>query len=147
MHFKFDGLWREGPSIIIGDDCFIGPNCEFNIRKRITVGNDCLIASGVRFIDGDHGTAVGTPMRLQPATEGEIRIQDDVWIGVNAVILKGVTIGQGAIIGAGAVVTRSVPSLTIVGGIPAREIRRREKPEVPGEVAFQAKPEIAQDQK
>jgi acetyltransferase-like isoleucine patch superfamily enzyme len=125
VYLKFDGLWQEGPSIIIGDDCFIGSNCEFNIRMRIMIGNECLIASGVRFIDGDHGAALGTPMRRQSGTVAEIGIEDDVWIGANAVILKGVTIGKGAIVGAGAVVTRSVPPLAIVVGIPAREIGRR----------------------
>ena len=65
-------------------------------------------------------------MWQQPiASRGDIVLEDDVWLGVNAVVMDGVTIGQGAIVGAGAVVTHDVPPFTIVGGVPARIIGRR----------------------
>jgi acetyltransferase-like isoleucine patch superfamily enzyme len=68
------------------------------------------------------------PMWQQPLTSrGDIVLEDDVWLGVNAVVLDGVKIGQGAIVGAGAVVTRDVPPFAIVGGVPARIIGSREK--------------------
>ena len=125
VFFKFDGIWQTGPRIIIGNHCFIGQNCEFNIRQEIRIAADCLIASGVKFIDHDHGTELGTPMRLQEGQEAAIAVESDVWIGTNAVILKGVTIGRGAIVAAGAVVNRSVLPYSIVGGIPARPIAMR----------------------
>ena len=58
IFFKFDGIWQPGPSIIVGDGVFIGRGCEFNIRQRIDIGNDSLIASGCKFIDRDHGIAL-----------------------------------------------------------------------------------------
>ncbi|MDP3911445.1 MAG: DapH/DapD/GlmU-related protein [Gemmatimonadales bacterium] len=78
--------------------------------------------------DGDRrGLTIDTPIRLQgPGEVRPIRIADDVWIGTRAIILPGVTIGEGAIIAAGAVVTTSVPARMIVGGNPARIIRCRD---------------------
>ena len=126
IQFKFDGIWNPGPSIVIGHRTFIGGNCEFNIRRRIAIGSDCLIAAGTRFIDHDHGTGPESPIRLQRSHEAEIVVEDDVWIGANTIILRGVHIGSGAIVAAGAVVTKSVASRTIVGGVPARVIGQRE---------------------
>jgi acetyltransferase-like isoleucine patch superfamily enzyme len=125
IFFKFDGIWCPGPSIIIGDGVFIGTGVEFNIKNRITVGDNSLIASGARFIDHDHGTLSKALMRKQQCVEKPIQIGSDCWIGVNAVILKGVNIGNGAVIGAGAVVTKSVPPYEIWGGVPAIKIGTR----------------------
>lgn len=125
--FKFDGPWMEGPRIRIGDRCFIGRNCEFNIKCGIDIADDSLIASGCRFVDHDHGIDLGSLMRLQPGPVSAISVGRDVWIGANAVILKGVNIGSGAIIGAGAVVTKSVPAKEIWAGVPARKIGLRGK--------------------
>ena len=132
IFFKYDGYWQPGPSIQIGSGVFIGRGCEFNIRRRIEIGRDCLIASGCKFIDHDHEMAVGDlPMNKQPCPDGEIILGDDVWLGVNVVVLKGVTIGRGAVVGAGAVVTKSIPSYEIWAGIPARRIGERQNAEGP----------------
>jgi len=126
IFFKYDGWWQSGPCIVAGDRVFIGSGCEFNIRKRIEIGNDCLIASGCRFIDHDHGMTVdGGPMNSLPCEDGEIELKEDVWVGVNSVVLKGVSIGQGAVVAAGAVVTKSIPPYEIWAGIPARKIGSR----------------------
>lgn len=125
VYFKYDGIWSPGRSIRLGDNVFIGCNTEFNINTGITVGNDSLIASGCRFVDHNHGIALDDLMRIQHSTKAEITIGSDVWIGFNAVILKGVTIDNGAIVAAGAVVTRSIPALEIWGGIPAVKIGNR----------------------
>ena len=122
IFFKFDGIWCPGPSIVIGDNVFIGRGCEFNIKKSIHVGNDSLIGSGTKFIDHDHGIQLGQLMRKQSGPEAAIVIGADVWIGGNVIVLKGVTIGDGAIVGAGAVVTKPVGSLEIWAGIPAKKI-------------------------
>ena len=119
------GVWRPGPAITVGDRCYVGRGVDFNCRERIAVGNDCLIAAGCRLIDHDHGMAVGEPMRAQVGPEGAITVEDDVWLGANVVVLKGVTIGRGAVVAAGAVVTRSVPAYEIWGGVPAKRLGGR----------------------
>ncbi len=114
------GIPKPGPSIIIGSNCYIGRSAEFNVRRMVFLGNDCLIAAGVRFVDHDHGTKIGELMRVQVGAEAPIVVGTDVWIGANAIVLKGVKIGDGAVVAAGAVVTKSIPSNEIWGGVPAR---------------------------
>ncbi len=127
IYFKFDGIWQPGLAIKIDDNTFIGSHTEFNITKEIVIGSDCLIASGCRFIDHDHGYADRTiSMNKSTAgTEAGITIAEDVWLGCNVVILKGVTIGKGAIVAAGAVVNNSIPEYEVWGGIPARKLSER----------------------
>ena len=98
IYFKYDGIWAPGPSIVIRDRVFLGFGCEFNARRRIEIGADCVIASGCKFIDHDHGSARrDIPMREQPhGAEAEIILAEDVWLGVNVSVLKGVRIGRGA---------------------------------------------------
>lgn len=89
IYFKYDGIWAPGPSIILGDRVFVGFGCEFNVRRRLEIGADCLIASGCKFIDHDHGMAREVPMREQSAgAEAEIVLEEDVWLGVNVAVLK-----------------------------------------------------------
>jgi acetyltransferase-like isoleucine patch superfamily enzyme len=125
ISFKFDGIRKPGPSIFIGDHVFIGSGCEFNIRLRIDVGSDSLIASGCRFVDHDHGVEPGRLMREQHGPEKAIKIGKNVWLGCNVVVLKGVEIGEGAVVAAGAVVTKSIAGNEIWAGIPARKIGER----------------------
>ena len=124
-YFKFDGIYSPAKSILLGSGTFIGANCEFNITDKITIGEKCLIASGCKFIDHDHGMSLGTTMNVQKPTVSPIIIEDDVWIGVNSIILKGITIKKGAIVAAGSVVTRNVGEYEIVGGVPAKFIKSR----------------------
>ena len=125
VYFNFTGPYSEGVGILIGDGCFIGTGCEFNISSRITIGRSCLIASGTRFIDHDHGMNAELPMKGQPEVRADITIGSDVWIGANAVVLRGVSIGDGAVVAAGSVVTKPVPAYCVVGGVPARPLRSR----------------------
>jgi acetyltransferase-like isoleucine patch superfamily enzyme len=125
IYLKYDGVWKRGPSIIINDRVFIGSGCEFNIRKGLIIGSDCLIASGCRFIDHDHGMRLGQLMGPQPGQEKEIKIGRDVWLGCNVVVLKGVEIGDGAVVAAGAVVTHSILSNEIWAGVPAKKLGER----------------------
>jgi acetyltransferase-like isoleucine patch superfamily enzyme len=125
VYFHFDGIYQTGPRIIIGDDCFIGSGCEFNITEGIHIGNHCQIASGTRFVDHNHGTALGSLIGKQKCSSSTILLGDDVWIGANAIVLIGVKIGKGAVIGAGSVVTREIPAYAIVAGVPAKQIRFR----------------------
>lgn len=126
LQFKFDGIWQPGPCIIVGDRVFLGASCEFNIKRRISIGDDSLIGAGCRFIDHDHGTQIGQLMRAQPCPSAQISIGSDVWLGCNVVVLKGVNIGDGAIVGAGSIVTKTIGALEIWAGVPARLIGRRQ---------------------
>jgi acetyltransferase-like isoleucine patch superfamily enzyme len=110
--------------ITVGDRVFIGRGVEFNCRKRITVGDDALIAAGCHLIDCDHGTADGL-IRTQEITSEEIVVGKGAWLGAAVIVLKGVKIGDGAIIGAGSVLTKSVPAGEIWAGVPAKFLRHR----------------------
>ncbi|CAN5414683.1 hypothetical protein BH10PLA1_BH10PLA1_03340 [soil metagenome] len=122
----YASFWRPGPSIFIGARTFIGHHCELNVTDRIRIGTDCLIASGCKLIDHNHGVATNAPMRHQPTPSAPIELEDDVWLGANVVVLMGVRIGKGAVVGAGAVVTRSILSYEIWAGVPAKKIGSRQ---------------------
>jgi acetyltransferase-like isoleucine patch superfamily enzyme len=125
VYFNVAGSHAAGVAISIGEGTFIGSGCEFNAINKISIGPNCLIASGSRFIDHNHGTDLGALMKLQKEISAPITIGADVWIGANCIVLKGVTIGDGAIVAAGSVVTKSVAPYTIAGGVPAKVIRSR----------------------
>lgn len=110
-----------GKNIRIGKGCWIQQGCTFFDRGGITLGNDVFIAPKVNLITINHDPNPDN----RSATYGRpIVIEDKVWIGINSTILPGVTIGYGAIIGANSVVTHDVPPMTVVGGNPAKTIKK-----------------------
>jgi acetyltransferase-like isoleucine patch superfamily enzyme len=128
-------VYAQG-SLFIDDYTFIGKSRIFCVDK-LSIGKGCWIADHV-FIMDSNLHPISPKRRFQDAIEfskgifpnvylnipnAPVTIKDSVWIGVNSVILKGVTIGEGAIVGAGSVVTKDVPAWTIVAGNPARVIR------------------------
>jgi acetyltransferase-like isoleucine patch superfamily enzyme len=125
IYFKYEGIWKPGPNLLIGDRVFIGNHCEFNIADRLEIGSYCLIASGCKFIDHNHGISMNAQIFLQKSIQDPIFLGEGVWLGVNVVVLKGVHIGNGAIIAAGSVVNKSVPPMEIWGGVPAKKIGER----------------------
>lgn len=125
IYFKYAGIWSKGPSIFIEEEVFIGADCEFNINSGIRISKYSNIASGCKFIDHDHGTTVGMLIGPQPSIKGAILLEKDVWLGCNVIVLKGVSIGEGSIVAAGAVVTKSIPANQIWGGVPAKFIKNR----------------------
>ena len=127
INFKFDGIWKIGPSIRIENNVFIGAGSEFNIRKSICIGSDSLIASGCKFIDHDHGILLNDLMRKQHGVEKSIIIGENVWLGCNVIVLKGVEIASGAIVAAGAVVNKSIGPNEIWAGVPAKKIGERKQ--------------------
>jgi acetyltransferase-like isoleucine patch superfamily enzyme len=117
---------RYTPLLRIGDDCSIGQNFVVGCIYEITIGNNVLVSSNVFIGDTIHGYRdVTRPVIDQPLEKrGAVHVDDGAFIGINAVILPGVRIGQNAVVGAGSVVTATVPSFTVVAGNPAVIIRR-----------------------
>jgi acetyltransferase-like isoleucine patch superfamily enzyme len=127
-----------GPGCAVAADVFmhgpitLGRNVSVNARasldggaQGIVVGDGTRIASGACLYAFDHGLEPGRPVREQPVTSAGIRIGADVWIGANAGITDGVTVGDHAVVGMGAVVTGDVPEWSLVGGVPARVLGDR----------------------
>lgn len=118
-------------NISIGNDVYIGANAVFQSTfGEIKIGNHIMFGPGVNIHGGNHKiNEIGTLMKhtsdKQPGDDGIVVIEDDCWIGANAVILTNVTIGKGSVIGSGAVVTRDVPPYSIYTGVPEKKIRRR----------------------
>jgi acetyltransferase-like isoleucine patch superfamily enzyme len=119
----------ENPSgIVIGDNVWISKNVALYASSGIRIGNDVIIAKDVSLISGDHGHGDKNLKINQQAMKQfklPITIEDDVWIGEKAIILKGVTVGGGSVIGAGSVVTKDVAPFSIVAGNPAKIIKKR----------------------
>jgi acetyltransferase-like isoleucine patch superfamily enzyme len=111
-----------------GREVSFGPGCHiYEPRAGLSIGDHCLIGGGTLICGVNHGMAQqGLPMRQQPFESAPIVIEDDVWIGMGAILLPGVTIGKGAVVGAGAVVTQNVAPGEIVSGVPARHLKFRE---------------------
>ena len=115
--------------ISIGAKSVLGQECTISAYQNVSIGRECLIADRVMLIDFDHSAAdVERPIREQGIHKGDVRIGDNVWIGYAASILRGVTVGDNAIIGTGSVVTGDVPANAVVAGVPARVLRMREQP-------------------
>lgn len=113
-----------GEWITIGDHCHFAPYGV--LYGPLTIGNHVAVAAHVVFASVGHGyDRIDIPMVQQKTQKKEIVIEDDVWIGANAVIIGGVTIGAHSIVGAGAVVTHDVEPYSVVGGTPAKLIRKR----------------------
>ncbi len=114
-----EGGSANGPAKMkIGHSCSIGDRTEIHCGKNIEIGNFVIIAWDCVILDRDYHSLNG----LQETMKA-VAIKDRVWIGCRAIILKGVTIGEGAVVAAGSVVTRDVPSRTLVAGNPAKVIR------------------------
>lgn len=117
-----------------GRDIEIGNNSALGIDARVSgplsIGDDVMMGPNVSIYTQNHEAEnIYKPMRLQTAPKKKVTIGNDCWIGANAIILPGVSVGDGAIVGAGAVVTHDVPKLAVVGGNPARVIKIREQKE------------------
>lgn len=129
-------VFNHGGEINIGDDCFVGPDSRIWSAKKIEIGNRVLISHNVNIHDNNshptdskerhfdfiHILKFGL-QKTNYLNEKSIVIEDDVWIGFNSTILKGVRIGKGAIIAAGSFIKEDVPSFAIVGGNPAKIIK------------------------
>lgn len=117
----------NGGSIKIGNHCSFNPFCMIYGQGGLTIGNDVRISTGVVIIPSNHGFYDRNQKICDhPLTKKGIVIEDDCWIGANAVILDGVHIGKGSVIGAGSIVASSVEPYSIVAGNPAKLIKKRD---------------------
>lgn len=133
-HTRFMKGIEADEDTVIGDYTYVG---RYTTITKSKIGRYCSIAPYVTIGPGEHDiNCISTSARISTLlsskhslVEGEVIIGNDVWIGVNAIILRGINVGNGAIIAAGAVVNEDVPDYAIVGGIPARIIRYRKSEE------------------
>lgn len=142
-------VFPHGGKITIGDWCFIGEGTRLWSGSNITVGDRVMISHNVNIFDNQthplsprkrhahfkHILEIGHPVNIELA-DNPIRIEDDAWIAAGAIILKGVSIGRGAIVAAGSVVTKDVPSFCIAAGNPARVIRKLTPDEIGTDFSF-----------
>lgn len=117
------------PNLVIGDDVQINDRCHFACVEEVIIERNCLIASNVFITDHDHADLsmkidFDIPWSQQSQHSKKVRINQNVWIGESVVILKGVEIGKNSVIAAGSVVTRSFPERSVIGGVPAKLIKR-----------------------
>jgi acetyltransferase-like isoleucine patch superfamily enzyme len=119
---------HEG-ELILGAKSVMGQECTISAFQHVSIGRECIIADRVMMIDFDHGMVeVERPIREQGIYKRDVNIGHNVWIGYGACLLRGITVGDNAVIGTSSVVTCDVKANSVVGGAPARLIRMREAP-------------------
>lgn len=120
-------LFALNGEIHIGQNTYINHHSELIAKKsQISIGNNVLIGMYSIITTTNHGTEMNPlPIRLQEETYKDVVIEDDVWLGARVIVLQGVRIGKGAVVAAGAVVTKDVAPYTVVGGVPAKLIKKR----------------------
>ncbi|HYC21794.1 MAG TPA: acyltransferase [Candidatus Bathyarchaeia archaeon] len=131
-NFHFDPFGSYSfATIHVGDDVYLGPRAVLSApRSAIHIGSKVLFGPDVMVLGGDHNTSlvgrfVHDVLEKRPEDDAPVVIEDDVWVGARAIVLKGVKVGRGAIVAAGAIVTRDVAPYAIVAGAPARILRFR----------------------
>lgn len=126
--WKRELILLSGGGITIGSGSGLGVNCR--VHGPLRIGDNVMMGPEVTILTHTHCIdRTDIPMGKQGSAVREVIIGDDVWIGMRSIILPGVRIGSGAVIGAGAVVTKDVPDYAVVGGVPARVIRYRKRKE------------------
>jgi len=119
---------HEG-EVHIGAKSVLGQECTISAFQSVRIGRECIMADLAMLIDFDHGVVeVERPVREQGIYKRDVRVGHNVWMGYGACVLRGVTIGDNAIVGTSAVVTKDVPDNAVVAGVPAQVIRMRPRP-------------------
>ncbi len=119
---------HEG-EVRIGAKSVIGQECTISSFQHVSIGRECIVADRAMFIDFDHGVVeTERAIRDQGIYKRDVRIGHNVWIGYGASFLRGATVGDNAVVGTYAVVTKDIPADAVVAGVPARVLRMRETP-------------------
>ena len=124
--FDYNVTVHKPEKLKIGNNNFFGQNTYLIANGGIEIGNYCAIAADCKFITRSkeyHNKLI--PVNKQPNKYQSIKISDNCWFGYNVIVLPGVTLGKGCIIAANAVVTKSFPEYSVIGGVPAKLIKRR----------------------
>ncbi len=117
----------ESPELIIGNNTVLNYQIGISVECKVEIGDNCVFAGETAIFDNNsHGLHYGHDRKMTKDDVAPIKIEDHVWIGMRSLILKGVTIGKGAVVAAGSIVTKDVPPMTLVGGNPARIIKKIE---------------------
>lgn len=119
-------VFYNATNISIGKDTIIGENAVLDGRAKLTIGDHVDFASEVMVYNSEHDINEVDFAKAEKVELGPVIIGDYVFVGPRAIILPGVKIGKGAVVGAGAVVTKDVEEMSIVGGVPAKEIGKRQ---------------------
>lgn len=122
----------NGSSIKIGDNCLFRRDAHITAANKITIGNNLLTGTNVIITDNSHGGTSMEELLTEPGkrklvSKGGVRIGDNVWLGNNVCVLPGVTIGNGAVIGANSVVTHDIPACSVAAGVPAKIIKENKQ--------------------
>jgi acetyltransferase-like isoleucine patch superfamily enzyme len=117
---------HETPRLTIGDNTSINYRTVISVENQVVIGNDCRIAEEVKIFDNNSHSIYYIDRNMKKEDVDPVFIEDHVWIGMNSIILKGVRIGFGSVVAAGSVVTKNVEPLTLVGGNPAKLIKKIE---------------------
>jgi maltose O-acetyltransferase len=118
--------FRSPRGISIGNDTILGFNCFLDGAGNLEIGDNCLLAQNVSIFTANHRfNRTDIPIKNQGYDKRPVVIGSDVWIGANVIILPGVKIGNGCVIGAGSVVTKNIPNLSVAAGVPARIVKKR----------------------
>jgi acetyltransferase-like isoleucine patch superfamily enzyme len=119
---------HEG-EVHIGAKSVLGQECTISAFQHVSIGRECIVADRVMLIDFDHGVVeVERPIREQGIYKRDVRIGHNVWIGYGASFLRGVTVGDNAVVGTYTVVNKDVAPNAVVAGVPVRVLRMREAP-------------------
>ena len=119
---------HEG-EVRVGAKSVLGQECTISSFQHVSIGRECIVADRVMLIDFDHGVVeVERPIREQGIYKRDVRVGHNVWIGYGASFLRGVTVGDNAVIGTYTVVNKDVPANAVVAGVPVRLLRMREAP-------------------
>src|SRR3954451_1890599 len=120
---------HEG-EVRIGAKSVLGQECTISSFQHVEIGRECIVADRVMLIDFDHGVVESDrPVRMQGIYKRDVRVGNNVWIGYGAAFLRGVTVGDNAVVGTYSIVGKDVPPNAVVAGVPAKLLRMRKTPE------------------
>lgn len=125
----YPGVWvTPGRNLILHDDVDLAKDVLITTSGGVEIGERSLIGYRTQILSADHEIPpAGERFPISGNVLGKVTIEKDVWIGANCIITRGVTVGKGAVVAAGSVVVKDVPANAIVGGVPAKVIKYRDK--------------------